>query len=79
MGLDGLARIVFRGRLARGAAFPLGAIAGIDGSNAAAVIRAGADGIAVISSLFAGDSIEARARDLRHRVDSALAARGPAA
>ena len=75
VGLDGLARIVFRGRLARGAAFPLGAIAGIDATNAAAVIQAGADGIAVISSLFAGESVEARARDLRFRVDSALAAR----
>lgn len=79
VGLDGLARIVFRGRLARGAAFPLGAIAGIDASNAAAVIGAGADGIAVISSLFSGESVEARARDLRFRVDSALAARGASA
>jgi thiamine-phosphate pyrophosphorylase len=76
VGLDGLARIVFRGRLARGPGFPLGAIAGIDASNAAAVIEAGADGIAVISSLFAGESVEGRARDLRFRVDSALAARG---
>ncbi len=76
VGLDGLGRIVFRGRLARGAGFPLGAIAGIDSSNAAAVIGAGADGIAVISALFGGEDTEARARDLRHRVDSALAARG---
>ncbi|MBY0257794.1 thiamine phosphate synthase [Methylobacterium sp.] len=79
VGLDGLARIVFRGRLARGAAFPLGAIAGINAGNAASVIRAGADGIAVIASLFSGDSVEACARDLRDRVDSALAARGVAA
>jgi thiamine-phosphate pyrophosphorylase len=79
VGLDGLARIVFRGRLARGAAFPLGAIAGIDASNAAAVIEAGADGIAVITSLFGGESVAGRARDLRFRVDSALAARGVAA
>lgn len=79
VGLDGLVRIVFRGRLARGAAFPLGAIAGINAGNAASVIRAGADGIAVIASLFSGDSVEACARDLRDRVDSALAARGVAA
>ncbi|KQP33461.1 thiamine phosphate synthase [Methylobacterium sp. Leaf100] len=75
VGLDGLGRILFRGRLARGQNFPLGAIAGIDSSNAAAVIAAGADGVAIISALFAGDDVEARARDLRHRVDSALAAR----
>ncbi len=76
VGLDGLARIVFRARLARSAAFPLGAIAGIDSSNAAAVIATGADGVAVISALFSGESVEGRARDLRHRIDSALAARG---
>ncbi|WP_348645220.1 thiamine phosphate synthase [Methylobacterium sp. BTF04] len=79
VGLDGLGRIVFRGRLARGPGFPLGAIAGIDSSTAAAVIAAGADGVAVISSLFVGGSVEGQARDLRHRIDSALAARGVAA
>lgn len=78
VGLDGLARLVFRGRLARGADFPLGAIAGIDSSNAAAVIAAGADGIAVISALFGAESVEGRARDLRARVDAALAERGGA-
>ncbi len=78
VGLDGLARIVFRGRLARGADFPLGAIAGIDTSNAAAVIAAGADGIAVISALFGAEAVEGRARDLRARVDAALAERGGA-
>lgn len=78
VGLDGLARIVFRGRLARGTAFPLGAIAGIDSSNAAAVIAAGADGIAVISALFGAEAVEGRARDLRARVDAALAERGGA-
>lgn len=79
VGLDGLTRIVFRARLARGAAFPLGAIAGIDAGNAASVIAAGADGIAVISALFARESIADEARHLRSRVDSALAARGVAA
>lgn len=78
VGLDGLARIVFRGRLARGTAFPLGAIAGIDSSNAAAVIAAGADGVAVISALFGAEAVEGRARDLRARVDAALAERGGA-
>lgn len=78
VGLDGLARIVFRGRLARGIGFPLGAIAGIDSSNAAAVIAAGADGVAVISALFGAEAVEGRARDLRARVDAALAEQGGA-
>ena len=77
VGIDGLQRIVFRARLARGTAFPLGAIAGIDADNAAETIRAGADGIAVISALFKGDGTEARARTLRARIDAALAQRGP--
>ncbi|TXN25922.1 thiamine phosphate synthase [Methylobacterium sp. WL19] len=76
VGLDGFTRIAFRARLARGTGFPVGAIAGIDGSNAASIIAAGADGIALISALFSTEEVEARARDLRFRVDSALAARG---
>ena len=82
LGLDGLARIVFRVRLAR-AGLPVGAIAGIDRSNAAAVVGAGGDGVALISALFgprgiAPDEVEARARDLRGVVDGALSARGAA-
>ena len=82
VGLDGLARIAFRVRLAR-AGLPVGAIAGIGRSSAAAVIGAGADGIAVISALFGPRGldpadVEARARDLRGLVDGALAARGAA-
>ena len=79
VGLDGLNRIVFRARLARGGTLPVGAIAGIDRSNAAATIGAGADGIALISALFGtGRDVEARARDLRGVIDGALAARGSA-
>ncbi|MCJ2076822.1 thiamine phosphate synthase [Methylobacterium sp. WL30] len=78
VGLDGFARIAFRARLARGTAVPVGAIAGIDASNAAAVIAAGADGIAVISALFGAEAVEGRARDLRARVDAALVERGAA-
>ncbi|MGY2049961.1 thiamine phosphate synthase [Methylobacterium sp. JK268] len=78
VGLDGLARIAFRARLAR-AGLPLGAIAGIDRGNAAAVIGAGADGIALISALFGvPGEVEPRARDLRAVVDEVLAARGAA-
>ncbi|WP_284247085.1 thiamine phosphate synthase, partial [Methylobacterium haplocladii] len=76
IGLDGLERLVFRARLARGPGLPLGAIAGIDAGNLAAVIAAGADGVALISALFKGGSTETCARDLRARIDTALNARG---
>ncbi|GEO99993.1 thiamine phosphate synthase [Methylobacterium haplocladii] len=76
IGLDGLQRLVFRARLARGPGLPLGAIAGIDAGNLAAVIAAGADGVALISALFKGGSTETCARDLRARIDTALNARG---
>lgn len=79
VGLDGFARIAFRARLARGHHFPLGAIAGIDADNAAAIIAAGADGVAVIAALFGRDSkdwpVRQRARDLRGRIDGALETR----
>jgi thiamine-phosphate pyrophosphorylase len=41
---------------------PVGAIAGIDATNAASIIKAGADGIAVMGAMFAGDDPEAAAR-----------------
>jgi len=73
IGLDGLARVAAAGR---GTGMPLGAIAGIGASNAASVIGAGADGIAVISALFGAPDPAAAARTLRQIVDGALAARG---
>ena len=76
MGLDGFASIAFRARLARGAGLPLGAIAGIGLDNAAAVIAAGADGVAVITALFGAEPVRQRARDLRAGIDAALAAAG---
>jgi thiamine-phosphate pyrophosphorylase len=78
VGLDGFARIAFRARLARGAGLPLGAIAGIGLENAADVIAAGADGVAVITALFGAEPVQQRARDLRARIDAALAERGQA-
>ena len=57
---------------------PVGAIAGIDESNAADVVAAGADGIAVISALsLASDPAQAASR-LRAIVDRGLAMRGAA-
>ena len=75
IGLEGFSRVAFRARLA-GGKLPVGAIAGITPSNTAHVIAAGADGVAVISAVFAADDIQAAARRLRSTVDQALAARG---
>lgn len=51
-------------------------IAGIDAGNAAEVIAAGADGVAVISALSQVADPEAAARQLREIVDAMLAKRG---
>lgn len=55
--------------------FPVIGIAGIDASNAAPVIAAGADGVAVISALSMQRDPQAATRQLRKVVDDALAAR----
>ena len=74
IGVEGLARIaqVFR---RRAPTFPLCAIAGIEAGNAAATIRAGAGGVAVISALSMARDPLAAARELRGIVDAALAQR----
>jgi thiamine-phosphate pyrophosphorylase len=74
IGAAGLARIagVFRRRAPD---FPLCGIAGIDASNAAETIAAGADGVAVISALSLAPDPQAAARTLRATVDAALAQR----
>jgi thiamine-phosphate pyrophosphorylase len=75
IGLDGLRSIAAAVR-ARAPALAIGSIAGIDESNAADVIAAGADGIAVMSALsFAPDPAQA-AKKLRGVIDAALAKRG---
>jgi thiamine-phosphate pyrophosphorylase len=61
----------------RAPGLPVGAIAGIDATNAGSLVAAGADGVAVISALFMADDVEAAARDLRRLIDQAQA--GPAA
>ncbi len=75
VGLDGLSRIAAAVR-ARAPHMPIVAIAGIDRSNAAGVIAAGADGVSVISALSMAKDPAAAARDLRAVVDGALARRG---
>ena len=75
IGIDGL-RAVVQAVRARKPGFPICAIAGINAGNAAEVIAAGADGVAVISALsLAGDPAQA-ALDLRAVVDDALKRRG---
>lgn len=69
VGLDGLAELR---RAAAASGLPIGAIAGITAENTPEVIAAGADGIAVISAIFAADDVTAAARHLRTIVDTAL-------
>ena len=77
VGLAGLREIaaVVRKRAPR---MPIAAIAGIDASNAADVIAAGADGVAVISALSLAPDPKAAAGELRGIIDRALATRGAA-
>lgn len=65
MGLDGLAAVRARTPM------PLVAIGGIDRTNTAAVIRAGADGIAVVSALCAAMQPADAARELAQLVSRA--------
>ncbi len=77
IGPDGLARITQAIR-ARKPGFPVCGIAGITAANTAAVIAAGADGVAVISALSLASDPTQAARELRAAVDAALAERGAA-
>jgi thiamine-phosphate pyrophosphorylase len=71
IGLDGL-RAVVQAIRARKGNFPICAIAGINTSNAAAVIEAGADGVAVISALSMAPDPAQAAQELLGVVDGAL-------
>lgn len=70
IGVDGFRRLAGIVR-ERAPGLPVGAIAGIDETNAAEVMRAGADGIAVISAVTAAADPEAAARRLKAIVDQA--------
>jgi thiamine-phosphate pyrophosphorylase len=74
IGVHGLRDIVAAFR-ARKRDLPICGIAGIDAGNAAPVIEAGADGVAVISALSMKSDPQAAARELRSVVDAALKAR----
>jgi thiamine-phosphate pyrophosphorylase len=75
VGLAGFAGMAAAVR-ARAAELPVGAIAGIDESNAGDTIAAGADGVAVISALSSTADPRAAARRLRAIIDAAMNERG---
>ena len=70
LGLDGLA-VRIKGLRARKADLKIAAIAGIDASNAGSVIRAGADGVALISAIAKAADPAAATREVRRAVDAA--------
>jgi len=74
IGVAGLRDIVAAFR-ARKSDFPIVGIAGIEAGNAAPVVEAGADGVAVISALSMQSDPATAARELRGIVDRALAQR----
>jgi thiamine-phosphate pyrophosphorylase len=77
IGIAGFKRLAADLR-ARAENLPVGAIAGIDATNAAEVVAAGADGVAVISALSLAHDPQAAAQELRRIIDVALSRRAPA-
>lgn len=75
VGLDGFRTILAAVR-ERAPRMPVCAIAGIDATNAASIVAAGADGVSVISALSLAPDPTQAARNLRSVVDLALAQRG---
>ena len=59
MGIEGL-RL-----LAKAVSIPVVAIGGMNAQNAAAIMEAGAAGVAVVSAIVAADDVEAAAREIR--------------
>ncbi|MBW3605862.1 MAG: thiamine phosphate synthase [Actinobacteria bacterium] len=68
-GLDGLARVRRRSQ------HPLVAIGGLDVSNAAAAVEAGADAVAVVSAICAASNPRQAAAELVAQIDAAMSAR----
>lgn len=69
MGLEGLAEVC------RAVSIPVVAIGGINEQNAAEVIAAGADGVAVVSAVVAASDVAAAARRLREVIEAARRSR----
>ncbi|MCG8480942.1 MAG: thiamine phosphate synthase [Spirochaetales bacterium] len=68
-GLEGLSAV------RRATSLPLVAIGGINAANAASVVRAGADTLAVVSAICSADEPERVARELTHIVERETTAR----
>ncbi len=67
MGEQGLERIT------RAVSIPVVGIGGLNATNAARMIHAGAAGIAVVSAIVSADDVEAAARELKSIVEEARA------
>ena len=74
IGLTGMAKVI-EALHRRKSGFPTCGIAGINAANAAPVIKAGADGVSVISALSLAKDPRAATAELLHVVDAALAER----
>ncbi len=72
MGVEGL-RV-----LASAVRIPVVGIGGMTAGNAAAMIAAGAAGVAVVSAIVAAEDVEAAARSIRRALDAALPSRSTA-
>ena len=72
VGLEGFARLR-AALLAAKPDLPVGAIAGINPQRAAEVVATGADGVAVVSTIFAAVDPAAATRELRACIEKALA------
>ena len=66
VGLDGLRRVC------EAVSIPVVSIGGVTAGNAAATLREGAVGVAVISAIFGRSDVEEAARELREAVEKAL-------
>ncbi len=77
IGVAGMARVI-EALHRRQPDFPTCGIAGINATNAAPVIAAGADGVSVISALSLASDPAAATRELRGVIDAALAERARA-
>jgi thiamine-phosphate pyrophosphorylase len=74
VGIEGFADLRQAARTRFGA-MPVGAIAGINAANLQPLIAAGADGVAVIGAMFAGDDIAGQTRALAAAIAAAREAR----
>lgn len=71
IGIDGWSQLAALCRSRMKHTFPVGAIAGIDHERAFQLIRAGADGVALISALFMQADVQASAQKFRSIIQEA--------